>query len=100
MKFLRKYIRAVLLEEVDQIDDPEDKKEQPPENLLIEPDMPNEEEDQKEASAIGAAGAPSGKLAGSTAPLGRDATYPAKKRKKKRKASAPSGGASWYLPKK
>ena len=30
MNFLRKYIRAVLLEEVDQIADPEDKKEQPP----------------------------------------------------------------------
>ena len=92
---------AVLLEEVDQIDDPEDKKEQPPENLLIEPDMPSDDEEQKqkEASAVGAAGAPSGKLAGSTSPLGRDSSYPAKKKKKK-KAAAPSGGLNWYLPKK
>ena len=91
MKFLRKYIRAVLLEEVDQNPDPDgdDKKDQPPENLLIEPDLPEEsEEDRKEVSTVAAAGAPSGDLRGSTSPLGRKAPYPKKKKKKKHPAAS------------
>lgn len=102
MRFLRKYIRAILLEEVDQNPDPDgdDKKKQPPEDLLIEPDMPEEKEkDQKEASAVSAGSAPSGAIRGSTSPLGTDSTYPSKKRRKKQKPS-PSGGSDWYLPTK
>ena len=103
MKFLRQYIRAILSEEVDQNPDPDgdDKKDQPPEDLLIEPDIPSEDEEsqKKEASAVGAGGAPSGALRGSTSPMGTDSTYPSKKKKKK-KAAVPSGGSNWYLPKK
>lgn len=102
MRFLRQFIRAVLVEEVDQNPDPDgdDKKEQPPEDLLIEPDMPSEnEDDQKEASAVASGGAPSGALRGTTSPLGTDSTYPSKKIKKKKKV-APSPGSDWYVPKK
>ena len=102
MRMLREFIRTILKEEVDQNPDPEngDKKD-PPEDLLIEPDMHSEdEESQKEASAVAAGGAPSGKIRGSTSPLGADATYPSKKKKKNGKSLARGGDSNWYLPKK
>jgi hypothetical protein len=110
MFFLRQYIRALLVEAeadvcpsaVDQNPDPDkddDKEEGPPENLLVEPDIISDEKSKKEASAVAAGGMPSGALRGSTTPLGSDPTFPSKKKKKKKEA-VPSGGASWYLPKK
>jgi hypothetical protein len=115
MRALREFIRSVLVEaeecpastatacpaEVDQNPDPEKDDKDPTENLLTEPDIPSEDEDeQKEASAVGAAGAPSGVIRGSTSPLGTDSTYPRKKKKKKKEMTAPGGGSAWYLPKK
>jgi hypothetical protein len=118
MRALREFIRSILVEaeaeacpastdtacpaEIDQNPDPEKDDKDPPENLLTEPDIPTEDEDeQKEASVVGAAGAPSGMIRGSTSPLGTDPTYPTKKKKKKKGTTLSHGdGAAWYLPKK
>ena len=86
---LRSIIRLIL-----ESAETEDKKEERPDDLLLEPDFPDEEnEDQKEASAVGAGGgamASSGQIRGATTPLGTTATHPKKPRdlkKKKKNAS-------------
>ena len=64
---------------------------EPDENLLLEPDEPEEDEDQREVSAISTGGASmvsTGALSGVTTPLGTGPTYPAgRKRKKKKRAN-------------
>ena len=87
---LRDFVRLILESEK------EDDKEEKNDDLLLEPDYPNEEsEDPKEASAVGAGGgamAPSGQIRGVTAPLGTGPTHPKKpKDAKKKKKNAPSG---------
>ena len=87
---LRDFVRLILESEK------EDDKEEKNDDLLLEPDYPNEEkEEAKEASTVGAAGAamaPSGQIRGVTTPLGTGPTYPKKpKSVKKKKNNAPSG---------
>ena len=62
-------------------------KEEKREDLLTEPDLPETEEEQTEASVVGAAGgtAPSGALRGATAPLGSGSTSSDTKKKKSSK---------------
>jgi hypothetical protein len=99
---LRQYIRGVLREAADSEED---------ENLLVEPDLsPEREEDDKvadEVSAIASGGVGNaGTIRGATTPLGTSATYPAGKKKKKKKRSLVDvvgggfGGATLYDPKK
>lgn len=86
---LRQLIRLML-----ESSDSKDKDDEGPDDLLTEPDLPpNEDEDQKEASMVGAAGgtAPSGAMRGVTTPLGTGPTHPHPGKKKKKKASSEKG---------
>jgi hypothetical protein len=76
---LRKLIRFIL-----ESNDSKDK-DDGPDDLLIEPDLPpNEDEEQNEMSVVGAVGgtAPSGAMRGATSPLG-DKSVQTKSKKKK-----------------
>jgi len=73
MKLLRRFIRTLLAEEL------EDDK---PDNLLTEPDDIKGEEQENEVSMVAG-------ISGVTTPLGTGPTYPNKpKKKKKRKSSS------------
>ena len=97
---LRQYIRNILIEKSDNED-----------TLLVEPDLTPEREDEDKAadevSALGTAGAGGvGSIRGVTTPLGTGPTYPAGKKKRKKKrtpaeaAGSGFGGAKPYDPKK
>ena len=77
MKLIRDYVKA-LLEQKNQDED------LPPEDLLIEPDNPDLESEQEEASLAGA-------VAGVTVPLGAGPTYPDKPRKKRKSPTRVAG---------
>ena len=70
--------------------DKKDDEPEPPENLLTEPDVA-EQDPKREVAAIGVGGGAltsTGAIRGVTTPLGTTSTYPAKKsRKKKRKST-------------
>ena len=87
---LRNFIRLIL--EGEEKDSDEEKND----DLLLEPDYPDDEaEETKEASAVGAGGgamASSGQIRGVTTPLGSGPTHPKKARDpKKKKKNAPAG---------
>lgn len=80
MKLIRNYIRALLEEKSSD-------KSEPREDLLTEPDNPNEGEDREsEQEASGAAA-----VAGVTVPLGAGPTHPNRPRKKRKSATEVAG---------
>ena len=80
MKLIRNYIRALLEEKSSD-------KAEPREDLLTEPDNPNEGEDREsEQEASGAAA-----VAGVTVPLGAGPTHPNRPIKKRKSASEVAG---------
>jgi hypothetical protein len=83
---LRKLIRLIL-------EDESHDKEEGPDDLLTEPDLPpNEDEEQNEMSAVGTAGgtAPAGAMRGATAPLGSSPVQKKDKKKSKKNSSKAS----------
>ena len=76
MKTLRKFIREFLLREKKNAEDEPSKKDN--ENLLVEPDE-IKEPGQEEVNVVA-------NIAGVSTPLGTGPTYPAGKRKKKKKS--------------
>ena len=77
MKFLRAFIRSIILEEAD---------EEKNDNLLTEPDENDDGEPEKEVAVAGS-------VAGVTTPLGTGPTYPDKPKRKKRSPAAAAGSA-------
>ena len=105
MRFLREYIRLVLLEAVHSRDDEEpiDKDDEPEDDLLLEPDASKErdreESSSNEVNAISTGGGAmqdAGKIAGVVTPLGTGPTYPVGRKKKKKKKKAKEGDEDWY----
>ncbi len=90
---LRQLIRLMLESDSKDTDD------EGPDDLITEPDMPpNEEEETREASVVGAAGgtAPSGAMRGVSTPLGTGPTHPSKEKKKKKSSKKRSVGVSSF----
>ena len=100
-ELLREFIKAILAEQtppglrmrstasahpsvtvggtgMDYVGEKEDSKEKVPDNLLLEPDDPDQDERPDEASGAAA-------VAGVTVPLGAGPTYPSRPKKKRRK---------------
>ena len=72
LKLLRKYIREML-----ELFEDKDKEDESPDNLLTEPDDVDDPDEKKEVATGGVPGA--------QVPLGADATYPSKRKKRKKK---------------
>ena len=87
MKTLRKFIREFLLREKKNAEDEPSKKDN--ENLLVEPDE-IKEPGQEEVNVVA-------NIAGVSTPLGTGPTYPAEKKKKKKK-SLPTGWQKAKIP--
>ena len=104
MRFLRQYIRQVLLEDAHDRDDQDTlgKEEESEEDLLMEPDASKErardEASPDEVNAISTGGGAmqsTGNISGVTTPLGTGPTYPVGRKKKKKKKSE-EGDEDWY----
>ncbi len=80
MKLIRDYIRALL-------ESKSDKEDSPREDLLTEPDNPDEGEDQEVEQEASVAAA----VAGVTTPLGTGPTDPKKSRRKRKSATEVAG---------
>jgi hypothetical protein len=72
LKLLRKYIREML-----ELFEDKDKEDEVPDNLLIEPDDIDDPDKKKEIAMGGVPGAQT--------PMGTDATYPNKRKKRKKR---------------
>ena len=99
MNSLRFFIRAILAEAHDN-SKPVKRKKKKGDELLVEPDMPKDSNKKKknEINAIGMGGGSGisrGTIRGVSTPLGTDASYPSK-RKKKKSAKPTSPGTDWY----
>ena len=79
---LRRVVRKLIIETYEARGDADNE-----ENLLVEPDNPDNDEDQNEINTIAGGG-----IRGVTTPLGTGPTYPIDKDKKKKF----TGGTNWY----
>ena len=106
MRFLRQYIRQVLLEAAHDRDDKDTlgKDEESEDDLLMEPDASKEkardDSSSDEVNAISTGGGAvqsTGNIRGVTTPLGTGPSYPAdRKKKKKKKKKANEVDEDWY----
>ena len=94
MNLLRRFIRSIILETKKTNGQDEEG-----DDLLLEPDVPDDDlEDASEISAISMGGGSMqsrGTITGVTTPLGTGPTYPAG-RKKRKKKTVKQGSQDWY----